>query len=266
MPEGDGALTGRNASTKKGETQTEAWRYCGMYRNQNQKAATETPNIVRVGTPPGNAQRIIEEPSIAWTHGQNQTHEYGVQVGLGNPLRIVGPCLRFLHMRILLLLLLMLAALLPAQKSVHVRTYTRKDGTVVQSHTRAAPRTKSPDARSSSSSAAPAKRQVAAVPPTKPRVAAHDSALPKNVSPPLTVRRNTRGRIVRSATARRQFEANHVCPSTGRSAGACPGYVIDHVNPLACGGADAPSNMSWQTVAAAKEKDRWERSGCAVGR
>ncbi len=38
---------------------------------------------------------------------------------------------------------------------------------------------------------------------------------------------------------------------------ACPGYVID-VRALACGGADVPTNMQWQTVAAAKEKDKWE--------
>jgi hypothetical protein len=35
--------------------------------------------------------------------------------------------------------------------------------------------------------------------------------------------------------------------------------VIDHVVPLACGGADAADNMQWQTVAAAHAKDRWER-------
>jgi hypothetical protein len=41
-----------------------------------------------------------------------------------------------------------------------------------------------------------------------------------------------------------------------------PGYVIDHVVPLACGGADAPSNMQWQTTAAAAAKDKVERKGC----
>jgi hypothetical protein len=34
--------------------------------------------------------------------------------------------------------------------------------------------------------------------------------------------------------------------------------VIDHVTPLACGGADVPSNMQWQTIEEAKAKDRWE--------
>jgi hypothetical protein len=37
------------------------------------------------------------------------------------------------------------------------------------------------------------------------------------------------------------------------------GYVVDHVKPLECGGADAPSNMQWQTVAAGKAKDKTRR-------
>jgi len=39
-------------------------------------------------------------------------------------------------------------------------------------------------------------------------------------------------------------------------------YVVDHIKPLACGGADDPSNMQWQTVAAARAKDRTERKAC----
>jgi hypothetical protein len=34
--------------------------------------------------------------------------------------------------------------------------------------------------------------------------------------------------------------------------------VIDHVKPLKRGGADDPSNMQWQTKAAARTKDRIE--------
>ena len=52
------------------------------------------------------------------------------------------------------------------------------------------------------------------------------------------------------------------CPSTGKTRGACPGYVIDHKHALACGGGDASSNMQWQTMADAKAKDKWERNGC----
>jgi hypothetical protein len=42
--------------------------------------------------------------------------------------------------------------------------------------------------------------------------------------------------------------------------------VIDHIEPLACGGADSPANMQWQTVAEAKQKDKWERQGCSKGK
>jgi hypothetical protein len=48
------------------------------------------------------------------------------------------------------------------------------------------------------------------------------------------------------------------CPSTGKTYGNCPGYVVDHNQALKHGGADDPSNMQWQTRQAAKEKDKWE--------
>jgi hypothetical protein len=70
-------------------------------------------------------------------------------------------------------------------------------------------------------------------------------------------------RIHRSAGARHHFKQLHPCPATGRASGKCPGYVIDHVKALACGGADDPSNMQWQTVAEARAKDKWERKECA---
>ena len=38
----------------------------------------------------------------------------------------------------------------------------------------------------------------------------------------------------------------------GSASGACPGWVVDHVKALACGGADRSENMQWQTVADAK--------------
>ena len=69
-------------------------------------------------------------------------------------------------------------------------------------------------------------------------------------------------RIKRSAAAKRAFQKSSPCPATGKTTGPCKGYVIDHVKPLACGGADAPSNMQWQTTAAAKLKDKTERIGC----
>jgi hypothetical protein len=68
------------------------------------------------------------------------------------------------------------------------------------------------------------------------------------------------GRYKRSTAAKNEFKRQHPCPATGRSSGSCPGYVIDHINPLECGGADAPFNMQWQTVAEGKAKDKTERN------
>jgi hypothetical protein len=62
----------------------------------------------------------------------------------------------------------------------------------------------------------------------------------------------------RSASARREFQGLHPCPSTGKPSGACPRYVVDHIVPLKRGWLDGPSNMQWQTIADAKAKDRVE--------
>jgi hypothetical protein len=52
-----------------------------------------------------------------------------------------------------------------------------------------------------------------------------------------------------SHSAKRDFVAAHPCPSTGsHKVRNCPGYVIDHVNPLCAGRPDAASNMQRQTV------------------
>ncbi len=74
----------------------------------------------------------------------------------------------------------------------------------------------------------------------------------------IGVPRDSHGRIKRDPKARQAFMKSHPCPSTGKTSGACPGYVVDHVRPLKRGGADAPYNMEWQTQAAAKAKDKWE--------
>ncbi len=73
---------------------------------------------------------------------------------------------------------------------------------------------------------------------------------------PVPGARDRRGRLKRSAEAKRDFERR-----TGHPHG-WPGHVVDHVVPLACGGADSPSNMQWQTIAEGKAKDRVERRGC----
>lgn len=66
------------------------------------------------------------------------------------------------------------------------------------------------------------------------------------------VKRDSSGRIERRSKARHDFMKETGYPN-GR-----PGYVIDHVVPLKRGGADAPSNMQWQTVEEAKAKDKVE--------
>lgn len=68
----------------------------------------------------------------------------------------------------------------------------------------------------------------------------------------------------RSHAARAEFQRQHPCPETGEPRGPCPGYVIDHVQPLCAGGPDAPENMQWQMVEDGKAKDRKERRQCAA--
>ena len=86
----------------------------------------------------------------------------------------------------------------------------------------------------------------------------HTSGAHESRTAAAGVERDSRGKIKRDPAQRRAFEAKHPCPSTGRTSGACPGYVVDHLVPLKRGGKDAPSNMQWQTQQAAKSKDRWE--------
>lgn len=77
-------------------------------------------------------------------------------------------------------------------------------------------------------------------------------------------------RTKRSRAVRRQFQIVHPCPSTGKKAGPCPGYIADHIIPLCKHGEDSVKNLQWQTVADAKAKDRieckrYELPKCADG-
>jgi hypothetical protein len=78
------------------------------------------------------------------------------------------------------------------------------------------------------------------------------------------VQRDAHGHIKRSQEAKQAFKKSHPCPSTEKSSGACPGYVIDHVVPLKRGGTDSPSNMQWQTAADAKAKDKMGMTETAI--
>ncbi len=71
-------------------------------------------------------------------------------------------------------------------------------------------------------------------------------------------------RIPRSQTVLRHFRQTHPCPATGTMQAHCPGYVIDHRWPLCAGGTDTVDNLAWQTLQAAKDKDRLEREVCRL--
>lgn len=68
----------------------------------------------------------------------------------------------------------------------------------------------------------------------------------------------------RDAAQVRAFRKDHPCPSTGKTTGACPGYVVDHLYPLCAGGEDKPANMQWQELTQSYAKDRLERELCAL--
>lgn len=79
------------------------------------------------------------------------------------------------------------------------------------------------------------------------------------------VKRNDRGEISRSSTIVRNFKKEYPCPETGLSTGACKGWSVDHVIPLACGGCDSQINLQWlknsiKSCSGTECKDRWERT------
>lgn len=73
---------------------------------------------------------------------------------------------------------------------------------------------------------------------------------------------DSHGRIKRSEGANDSFKRLHPCPTTRRSSGPRPEYVIDHIVPLCASEPNAPYNMQWQTTPQSKEKNRWERTQC----
>lgn len=130
-------------------------------------------------------------------------------------------------------------------KTVHVRGHTRKDGTYVAPYDRSARGTLDSGNISVSGYHTPH--------------AYRTGRMAEGYRPHLSVRLTSSGKIKRSTAAKDTFKRQQPCPSTGASSGSCPGYVIDHVKPLECGGADDPSNMEWQTIGDGKAKDRTER-------
>lgn len=78
------------------------------------------------------------------------------------------------------------------------------------------------------------------------------------------IARDVNGVIIRSSTVISTFKRIHPCPSTGLTYGSCPGWQVNHVIPLACGGCDSVSNLDWmpveiKTCAQWYCRDRFER-------
>jgi 5-methylcytosine-specific restriction endonuclease McrA len=133
-----------------------------------------------------------------------------------------------------------------SSRSAHVRSYTRRDGTYGSQHSR--------KTRGTSTARSRVPRSAGS-----PRTYTNSRSYSDSGRSASAITRDKHGRIKRSAAAKNAFKHQQPCPSTGRSSGACPGYVIDHLKPLECGGADSPSNMQWQTTADGKAKDKTER-------
>lgn len=66
----------------------------------------------------------------------------------------------------------------------------------------------------------------------------------------------------RSAAEVLAFKRQNPCPSTQLRRGACPGYQVDHVQPLCSGGPDTVANMQWLTVEAHRAKTRQDLRVC----
>lgn len=70
----------------------------------------------------------------------------------------------------------------------------------------------------------------------------------------------------RSHAVRAEFMRQHPCPANGATRGNCPGWEIDHRQPLKCGGPDSTENMQWLTVQEHKAKTAREAKSCRTKR
>lgn len=70
----------------------------------------------------------------------------------------------------------------------------------------------------------------------------------------------------RSSAVRAEFRKANPCPSTGKVAGACPGWEVDHRLALVCGGSDRVDNLQWLSVEEHRAKTRAEVKLCRTNR
>lgn len=72
------------------------------------------------------------------------------------------------------------------------------------------------------------------------------------------------GQTKRSSSVIAEFKKTNPCPATGKISKKCPGYVVDHIQPLCFGGLDDQSNLMWQDKKSSYKKDAFERAACRL--
>ena|SRR5438552_11139817 len=102
----------------------------------------------------------------------------------------------------------------------------------------------------------PPKQPSRAAPPLKTTSDAKENKRSPSAPAAIAVPRGVSPRTERSIAARQAFERQ-----TGYANGR-PGYMVEHIVPLSCGGTDTPDNMQWLTLAEARRKNRFERARC----
>lgn len=71
-------------------------------------------------------------------------------------------------------------------------------------------------------------------------------------------------RIPRSSAAVAAFKRANPCPLNDARRGACPGYEVDHIQPLCASGPDVPDNMQWLTHAEHRQKTKVDVMRCRL--
>lgn len=70
----------------------------------------------------------------------------------------------------------------------------------------------------------------------------------------------------RATSVMQAFRQGHPCPATGSLRGKCPGYVVDHVEPLCAGSSETADGLQWQTLSQVTAKNGWDQQYCEFRR